>query len=65
MSCKWINVKNRLPRDRNPILCRINTPRYADLFIGWYDAETELFWDEYGDAEYADVTHWCPLPEGE
>lgn len=55
----WISVKDRLPEDRNQVLCA-NPYRVT---TGWYDAIAKRWYEEYCEERLEGITHWQPLPE--
>lgn len=76
---KWIPVTERLPEDRQKILCYkqgkyascVMTAAYSQCLekycdIDFHGVKHGGFFDydsEYGYYELRDVTHWMPLPE--
>ena len=67
-SCKWIDVKDKLPANEQPCIIRINRREGPEINYGVYNAEfkqfnnyDELMFDIFG-GSYG-VTHWMPVPE--
>lgn len=65
---KWINVKDRLPRDLIPVLVLSDgTVRRIMAYISnpgeekWYNEYGEFIYKKYH-TEFDLITHWMPLP---
>ncbi len=55
---KWISVKDKLPDERQQVLCFASGER---IFTAICVNRGFLTWDEYEECEL--VTHWQPLPQ--
>ena len=72
---KWINIKDELPKNDEPVLTyQINPYKEFEINVLWYDKYDKNFKDFNADGDneenirdidgyYPNVTHWMPLPE--
>ena len=59
---KWIKCSDRLPEEGQRVLAsRVNEPLHVDYMIDLSPAPP--IWACIMEDEYAEITHWMPLPE--
>ena len=56
---KWIDVKDRLPKDETKVKGRFENGEESEIFF-WSKEEG---FDPYKDPLHTMVTHWQPLPK--
>lgn len=66
----WINVNDRLPKNRNPILVRARgTARQGNITLVGVCSKTGFWFLQNSEAMFGfpnlqyEVTHWQPLPQ--
>ena len=59
----WINVEERLPQQRERVLCYSPERKSKSIFVGYIGSYSGFWLEEPCYCCISEVTHWMPLPE--